>query len=353
MNTNFQNQHRGGLQSDLEAAVEREHEKLKKEITIKAIHYAKQNRPGLQETSLQAYIGEFTARYEKIISQAISRLQPELAMEQAKALNEEAAEKIKIQEGKKEEAQIALDNLDLSLEQDGISLETLNNLSPKKSNDLIPYVIVAGEIIFNVGALQLLGDTWLSSLVISSAISLSLFLLAKQYAKYLKENSHDSQKKKRATLGVTLIALGVFFLLAILRSKQLEETDSFQLHPIFLIIVNILFFVITAWHFFKKSHTATEKKEYEKLKQLKEKREELQKAVKDAESEIERIKSETKGNLQELLERPVQCKWLIELIQRYKQEAIETFKSQNLLYRKDRSVPQCFRENIPSYFINS
>lgn len=353
MKTTFQNQHRCGLQSDLEAVIEREHEKIKKEIVIKAIHYAKQNRPHLSGDSLPSYLGEFTSQYEKMISSVMHRLIPDFAIEQSKTVNEDAQDKIRKQEEKRDNARAELENLQLNIEQEGIPLEALNNFQPKKSNDWVPHIIVIGETVFNTGALQLLNDIWIYSLIISISISLAIFGLARQLAKFLKENTADSRKKRLITIGATAMALLVFYFLAVLRAKQMEENDSFRVHPIFLIGINILFFAITCWHFFRNAQSPEEKKNYERLKQLKEKKDSLEQEISKAESEIDSIKADTKQKLQELLKKPIECKWLIELVQRWKQEAIEIFKSTNLSYRRDRQTPDCFRESISGYFINS
>lgn len=323
------------------ATTHKEGLKLAEEL---GLHYSKDNRPELKGDSLEIYTSPFTSRYRGMEVYVKQTLQPESAGEEIKIVQAETdREKSELNE-KVNDAEAKKHNLEHDLNKKGISTDTLNHLKPKMQINLWIILINITEAILNIGGLQLIGNNWLFSLIISSGITSALFMLAKYLAKFLKENTVASKIKKAILIGASCLALSVFYLLASLRAEHLKE-QHFQIHPIFLVMMNVVCFSVIVWHFYNNTKSMAEEKELEYLLKTKEKLENLDKQIAEYKEQIKFLLEETSQKITLLKHKPEYAESLIERIGIWEQEAIEHFKSVNHIHRKDRKTPDCFKDN--------
>lgn len=327
----------------LEAVLEAAHKEILDMAEEKAIHYAKQNRPYPAGDSEEIYIGDINAKCEEMKARVGQQLLPESAATEAKMLKEESTRKVKVIQQKGQETETNKHNLELDLKKKGISLDQIKGLKIEKTFDILIMVINCAEVALNTGGLQLIGNNWLMSLVISIGITGALFVLAKQVGKHLKEDTGDARMKKIIAIGASLLALGVFYLIATLRAEHLQ-TEHYKIHPIFLVLLNLLFYAVTVWHYHRTTKSPSEEKEQEYLRQTKEKLENYDKQISESEEQEKSILDETAQKLNLLMHKPTYAKWLTERISMWNKEAIEKFKSVNLAYRSDRKSPDFFRK---------
>lgn len=333
----------GIISPALEVELEANQKKILEQAKEKGLHYAKQNRPEPKGDTLDVYVSDLTTQYEEMVVRSLQTIQPESAGAEAKMIRDETSKKVKAYQQKKQEAEINLHNLELDLKQSGITFDQFSDFKKPKNFNIILAIIVCSEVFFNTGSLQLIGDNLIMSLIISAGITGALFFLAKQVAKYMKENSADAKTKKIVAIGASLLALGIFFLLATLRAEHIKEKAHYSISPIFLVLVNILFYVVTVWHFFRNTQSPEEKDKQAQLASLKEKWDGYKQQITENEEKQTTIEQETADKLKLLISKPAYAKRLTERINRWSIEAVEVFKSTNLANRSDRKVPDCFR----------
>lgn len=327
----------------LEAELEALHRKLLEDAKTKAVHFGRQNRPALKGDHIIHYTGDSDAGYQAMVARIWQQLQPEMAEPEAKMLTGQAERKQNELRQKKQDTETELLNLELDMKQRGESIDDITRLKPKRdTGDLIPVGIAVAEFALNVFSFQLLGDNMLVSVIISAGVSAALFFLAKHLAKFLKEEGTESRKKAMVAAGATALALGVFYLIAYLRSVHLQEDSGITIHPALLVLLNALFFAVTVWYYYRNTQSPEEGREYERKSRLKETIEGLKKQIKECEAEEKKIKQETDDALTLLLHKPGYAKWLCERVNKWSAETTEVFKSVNLMHRPDRSVPDCF-----------
>lgn len=336
----------------LENYLEAEHQKLLEKARIKGKHFARQNRPELKGDSLESYTSDSVAGHNRLIAHVNQKLQAESSKAEAQMLIALADEKAKERTEKRKTIQAETQNFELEKSENGESMHQIRSVQKSKNFNVIIAFIGLTEIAINVGALQLLGGNWLTALIMSIGITGALFLLAKQLAKYLKESSHDGMKKKLVSIGATLLALGVFYMLATLRAERLKDVAHYNIHPIWLVFLNLVFYIVTVWYIYKNTVPASEKEEHEKNLREKEHYENLKQQDRELEAEIKAIKDELNQKLNMLLYKPEYAKHLTERIRRWSAEAVEAFKSSNLTHRHDRKTPDCFLSNKARPFDN-
>jgi len=336
--------HFSGIKNEeLEAKLEAGHKEIMKEVGELAQHYGQENRPELRGDSLSIYTSPFTSKYEGMRALVGQTLQPESAKAEAQMVKAESERQVNKLQEKAKDAETKKFNLKLELNQKGVSMEKLNQLKSKKRVEILIVLINCAEAIVNIAGLQLLGGNWLMSLFISIGITCSLFMLAKFLAKMLKENTETAKRKKVIAILVSCLVLGVFYLIATLRAEHLKE-QHYQIAPIFLVLLNVLFYAVTLWHYYHITKSPAEEKELEYLKQAKEMLENYEKQIAECNEKIRVLLEETAQKLTLLLNKPAYAEWLNRRITMFNKEAIDAFKSINHRNRPDRKTPDCFHD---------
>ncbi len=341
--------HRSGITNkEIEAMLESTHSGILSEVKDRARLYARQNRPDPRGDVLNVYTNDTTAKYQALKTDIGKQLQVETAESEAQALSEETARKIKQISEEKKQAEKELHNFLLDLADQGLEPEDLNAIKPKRNADWIIIAINCGEVLLTTTALQLIGGNLIFSFILAVAITAGLFLLAKQLAIYLKEDSGDAKAKRIAVIATSIVALAVFYFLAKLRAESLKDSEHYAISPLLLVGVNILFYLVTVIHYYKNSLTPKEKKEIERIQRLKEKYLALTGLIKKCEEDDKALSEETSQKLNILSQKENYYNWLIQKVDKCNMVAVHEFVSHNLLYRSDKKTPDCFIKIINS-----
>ena len=326
----------------LEMNLQNQHKINIGEVKKNATHFAKLDRPLAENDDLMAYIGDTISRCSAMKAMALQEILPDSSGAEAERIEVAAEKEISDVKKKKQVAQTELFNFELELKNLGINIDDIVTLIPDKSIDLLPYAIVVGEIIFNTGSFELLGDSMIVSFGIAAGISAVLFLLAKYLGKQLKEKE-DKKIKIIIAVGTTIISLAIFYLIANLRSEHLKEQAHYNIHPLFLAVINLAFYIVTVWHFYTKTQPKNELDQYNRLLKHKQKHEQLKNEVVQLD-ETEKKLIEDKNYKVNLLNcKPEYAKRVCEQIDQWMEELINTFITTNLQHRSDKVNPSCFQ----------
>lgn len=334
----------------MERELEAHHRQMLRKAKMEGEHFAKTNRPRLRGDNLDPYVAMLVAPYDEMsarVQQSVgaenlqkeTQMETDAAEEKNKALNENL-EKTKTEKHKVEH----------EMDEKEMSLEELPYLAPKKEKVPIPLILAVVETFFGAAAFQILGDNLIIAIIISAGITFALILLAKFLVEQIIENTNDSRKKAMFAIGGAVVALAVFYLLAMLRAKQLSESTDFPIHPIFLVFVNILFFLVTCYYYYSIYRTKAQRKRYEELLRYQKILMELARQEAYLTEQIEGLKKSAVEKVRLMMSKPGYAKWLIERIRKWRVETIETFKAANLAHRSDKQTPDCFFTHIE--FIN-
>lgn len=326
----------------LEEYLEAAHQKNLEDIRSTAIHLAKKGLPNPTGDNLHSYTGEVISRYDAMESYALQQILPANSQSEVKSIKESTETKLAELRTFRQALEADLLNMEDELKKQGIKLDEFVALLPEKTNDLIPYLIVAGEVILNAGAFQLLGDNLLMSIGISVGVTGGLFLLAKMLGKFLKESTADKKIKILVVVGATALAMAVFYIIASMRTEYLKDQAHYEIHPALLMLINLLFYIVTLWHFYRKTETLKKREDNERLLKLKEKFDGLKKQIAEIKAEEKKISEEATVSVDMVSHKPEYAGYVVERIARWKDEIDRTFIAQNLRSRSDKKTPNCF-----------
>ena len=347
MKSNHLSNHEPFSDPELEKILEERHKKHYARACVNGKHFARQNRPHLKGDNLSSYIGDTEAGYHEMKALVLQKHEPDSCNAKGKILIDQAESKTKEIEEKKQFNETQLHNLELEMNHEGESLHEIKHSAPQKKFEFLLALIGAVETFFNATALPLLGDSYLVSLFMSVGITAGLYLLARQLGTYLKESIHENKKKILATIGISVLAMGVFYFLATLRAEHLKDQAHFNMSPICYVFLNMLFYVVTVWYYYKNAIPAHEKKQHERLSKLKNQSDALTQEIEELIEKQKAIKDELVQKLNILMQIPKYVGRLMDRIDRWRNESIEAFKSHNLAQRPDRKTPDCFHKSRP------
>lgn len=333
----------------LEFSLEQKHNEIISEVTLQSEHFAKQRRPALFGDTLDYYISPYTSQYDQMTALVRQTVQAENVAIDAQMASDAADEKTKEQAEKRDQAQSRWISVETEMKKKGIDLEEIKSLQPGKQDYrlLIAAVIIGlGEVFFGMYSFQIMGGSLVSSFFVALSLAIAQFMIAKYFAESLRDESVGQKKKALLWAFVLVITCAISFLMAKLRSAHLSEESGTQVSPFLLLCINLLFFAAAAWHFYRNTQTAAEKKRYRELLKYKNLWEGAKAEEEAAKENISRITQERDQKIQILMHKPAYQKWLIERIYKWREEAIGTFQSVNLAQRADRQTPDCFLKNL-------
>lgn len=327
---------------------------LEKEIITKHIEikeYARKTgrdrgqigQPPWKGEILEVHTGSINTKYEEIATMVKGRVQAESTEREIKALKETTDEKLIVLNKNKLKAENSLFNFENDYKHNGGSLENLARTEVKptaKTFGMALIVIGVAEWLFTASGIEGIGDNYLFALGISAGITVALYYLAQYIGKHLKEFG-KGRDKTIITAIACIVAIAIFFALAILRSKVIKDQDEIAISPFFLVLFNVLFFGVTVWFFYRDAITPEAKKEQEELLKYKKQWEALKAQLLEMENQIKALKEERTEKLNLLMLKPGYVKYLIQRIEHWRKEAIDGFIEANISARPDQKVPEC------------
>lgn len=325
---------------ELEKMLQKKDAELKEAARRNAKHFALRNLPG-DKDNIIPYIGELNTGYEELAAEAFQRLQPAAHFPEARMdadyfreRDKHLENEIKVKENK---------NINDSHE---LGDFTDSNIPARiRIAFIAAFFITAGEILYNTKAFQITGESMLFALFISICISVAVLVFSNIVPRLYRRAKDDFQRK--SVIGATLgIATAVFTALSIMRTEYLVRHDM-HVNSIIFVIINIFLFIVATLtsYFIMPSRAEIEQNSY-KIKTLH--------AFNRRKKEIELLKAEREKIKEIILERTKlrfriahQANYIADRIRKMYYEAVEIFKTTNLVYRTDGLAPKCFSEKPP------
>lgn len=325
----------------LEDMMQKRDAELKETARKNARHFAKRNLPSPEGDQLSHYTGELKAGYEKLATDVFHKLQPAAHFPEAKMdadyfrekynkLEKEILEK----EEKNKNDEYDLHDFDQSSIPSRIRWALITTL-----------IITVGEIMFNTKAFQVTGENLLFALILSICISFAVFVFA-HITPFLYKGAKNKLQRQLVIVGALSMVTVLFTALAIFRSTYLEAHDV-HISPVYFVIINIFFFIVSALiSFFVLPSWAEIKQNALRLK--------IYNGIKKRKKEIERLKAEVHKIKNTILERTKlririahHANYAANRIRKMYWEAVEIFKTTNMVYRTDGKAPDCFTQVMP------
>jgi len=325
---------------DLEESIKKKHEELKELARKNAKHHARRNLPDPADDTLAHYVGDLKSGYEKMAAENLQRLQPAAHFPEAKMDAEYFREKVANlnTEITAKENQNQTDEYELGSFNPGtiplkIRMAVISSM-----------ILFVGEVLYNAKSFQLIVENLLLALVLSISISFAV-LAASHFAAFLYKESKTKFRRGMVVVCSLSIIIIVFIAIALIRTKYLEGHDV-HLNPFYFVVFNLFFFIVSSLLSFFILPTWTEvKQEFRHIK--------LHYAVKKRKEEIEQLKSEIEKIKEIILERTKHririghySNYFADTIRKMYYEAVEIFKSTNLIHRSDRKTPACFSDAL-------
>ncbi len=312
-----------------------------KELAQKnARHLASRNLPAKDENDITPYTGDLRSGYSALGAEMLVHLQPETHFPEAKMDADYLREKDK---------QIG-DEIKKKEDQNRNSSFDLGSFNPKGMIGRIRFAVIMsaligmGEILFNTKAFEITGENLLFAFLLSISISVAVFAFAHFMAFKFKETK--TKLKRRLVIFITLtFATLLFTALAVFRSRYLA-THDIHVNPIYFVIINLFFFVVSALISVYTLPTWTEiKANYARLK-LFQNIEQRKKEIEQLKAEKESIKVLVLENTKHRVRISFYANYSAERIRKMYHEALSAFKSTNLIFRTDKCVPECFSHPV-------
>lgn len=332
---------------ELDRKVNKETERLKKVAVINATHFAGRNQPDLKGDDLNNYTSDIKHSIEKVNADVQHELNHGSHFIHAKIDAEFYRDKDQRLEREIKEKKTENENTEHILK----NSQTVGNIGFRIKLILISaLVIYLGEVIFNSMGFQVIGEIFLFALLLSMAVSFAIFIFS-----HLAQLLFKRAKSKAQEIGIVVASLilitGIFWALALLRSQYLEKHDI-HVNPVFFILLNLFFFIVSALLSYFFMPTWEEYKLYsEHEKQLK--------VIKMREAEIKEMEQE-QINIRDVMVKITKERILVnqhinhyanKLIKSY-WECIGIFKTTNKALRKDMKTPDCFTKPMPDPDMN-
>ncbi len=324
----------------LEEMIQKRDSELKEQTRKNAKHFARQNLPAPESDNISHYTGEIKAGYEKLASEVMHYLQPEAHFPEAKMDADFFKEKDKNLEN---EIKVREDNN----RNDEYEMGNFNHGSIVKRMiwaGILSLIVTLGEIIFNTKAFQVTGESMLFALILSFSVSVAVLAFA-HFSTFLYKGAKTTLQRRLILFGCLTFVTIVFSVLAIFRSEYLADHEV-HINPSYFVVVNLFFFIVSAFLSFFILPTWTEiKQNTQHLLTLK--------RINKRKKEIGKLKQERQEIKKTVLERTKDRLRVIhyansanDRIRKMYFETLEIFKSTNLMYRTDKIIPECFSQQV-------
>jgi len=325
----------------LENIIKKKDIELKELARKNAAHFATRNCPRPMGDKLLPYIGDIKGGYEELAAYIQQYLQPathypEARME-ADYANEKNKQLISDIAGRQEQNQ-----------NDAFDLQRFNphNIGSRIRTALIlTLIIFIGDSTFNTAAFQLTGQSLLFSLLLSISLSFAVFILT-HLAPLLYKEATTRLKKTLIVIGTLTLATTLFIALAVFRSA-LFASQSVSIKPVYFVIINLFFFIVSALLSYYILPGYEEIKEHwiqlMNHKNIRKREKEINQLQKDQGD----LKSDILKSAKHHVRTSNYAMYLVERTKKMYQEAVAIFQSTNLAFRSDHQTPDCFHQPSP------
>lgn len=335
----------------LESDIQKRDTELKELAQTNARHFAKRNLPSPTGDKLIHYTGELKAGYEKLASDISKRLQPESHLPEGKMDLDYANE----QDGNfKKEIRDEEDQIH-NTERDLGNFDPSHIYSRIRWIVILTIIIMTGEILFNSKAFQVTGENMLFALILSVSVTISVFVFSHLASFLYKAAKNKFQRRMVVALTLSLVTL-LFIALAIFRSQYLASHDV-TINPIYFVVINMFFFIVSWLLSFSMLPTWLELKEAAVHLKLYKSICKRKKRIEQLKNEKEKMKAKNLEDSKHRIRTIHYAQYSRDTVRKMYFETVETFIRTNLTYRTDRKVPDCFSDvratpDIPDFTFN-
>lgn len=338
-NTLFEN-----LKTKLNGYITRVHKViLKTKVILEARNYGRKNLPANSDSSIEPFLSTIRGTYDELkkeISVSLQGgIQKVLGIVNLTTCNLKIARKSdEIRSERDRETQLTNDR-------DRIHLT--HNQKGYQWAKFVNFLFALGEIVWTTGAFLMLGDIVLIAFLISALIGLAQVWAIKTQTLMIKEIEENKKRWKRIifTAGVSIVfsvILGLIRYWYVHKSADGANIPFFIINPFTFAAINLLFIVSTGLvvYFFYPS-----KEELESINEVKK----INAEIKNIKTTIEALEGqlyelenqrEALSTLRLIIEHAETV--LLQRIDRLYDEAVGTFKHENIVVRQDNLFPVCF-----------
>jgi hypothetical protein len=305
------------------------------------------NLPTPLDDSIVPYIREFKSGYERLCANFLQQIQPETHKPEGGLDITRAKEKLSTLQWK-------IDQLE---EKNRTDIAVIKDFDPsillfwvRKVCGLL-MIIISGEIIYNMKAFQVIGESLIYALLLSLCASVAILVFGDLTAMLYK-----LAKNKLERISIVIVSLlivgALFYEFGVLRSSYLSSHGT-SVHPLFFVIINLFFFVVSALlsYFFLPSWQ--EIKEHINMMKLyrpyQNRLRESARAIAEKESIQDAIHEMSKGRIRLMN----YAEYSKNTIGKMYHETVGLFIRLNITYRVDRKTPDCFSQSVPELDMGS
>lgn len=321
-----------------------EAEPIKRDAKKDGAYLAKKNRPAKDEQSLLPYIGQYKARFEELLIKKLDIIKPEVQARKYARHTEQHA---------KDTSAISTEISDLE-HASRIDERTLGGApkpTPAKSNMLL-YIVLgilyAGELFYNALAFAFIGESMAMAYVIGASVTLALGILTHAAGRILARTEELDTKAYLKAAPYLLTALAVVIALSVLRSTMQTSLGHQGASMWVYLLVNIGY-IVSAIALSRMALAKSRGQDADReaaalharidertaqIQTLTAKQKELDASLEKAAEEYQFVQSKATRTA--------------DILNAHFVEAVEGFKTENLVTRPDLATPVCFFESLPS-----
>jgi len=335
---------------DVEQQLREQHQTILETVTIPtAVDLAGLNKPEGDCSDPEIYSGVITSQYKTMMLEPKTELLAEIEELQINLDAQEAKQKEK--ELQKElqtlENEHRLKEREFKKQDDANALEKKG----KRFKDIRPFLffMILVDMFLSSLSLEAMGYNKIIAYCIGLGIASGIYFLAENIGNIIAFGKNTMQKR---IIGIGLfIGLSLFFyVLGIFRSLRfsgLEDTFAQGSRPIYFMLLNLFFVLVTCTVCYVMKLTKKERERLDKWKALKEELQQLADKVTAIKYEIATIREKQKVNELSRKQILLYAQDLQRLVQQLFEESFSTFKSQNMIHRSDKQVPAYFSQPAP------
>jgi hypothetical protein len=304
-------------------------------------YYGLKNLPALDDASLMPYYGNIKTRSEHGRSDILTVTQPDMHISAIQTLDADTKTKT-------DELSADIDRLAHENDVDKRELEGKTRPEKCKPNYLstiLSIVVNLADLVFNAMAFEFLGEGLAVSIAIGLGVSAAMYVLSNAIVYFVRRAVHESKKFYLAAAGCFFAACGAFWVFSNFRAQMMAESDV-SISPQIFFLLNMFFFVasiVIPIIFFQPKNESEAQKELSRRFDLIDER---KAEIKQKKAELDAINKTAKEEREKHLAILSYVTHTMNRITSMYYEAVASFKSQILLTRQDRKVPQCFSEPI-------
>lgn len=322
---------------------------IKRDAKKDGAHLAKAKtvRPTLTESSLTPYLGGYKARFEEILIRKLDSIKPEVQVEKFRRFKEQKLKREK-------DIDTEIDSLDHENHVDERSLDGKPKPTTQKRN-IWPRIFLAilylGEFYYNSLAFAFLGGSMLGAYLVGATVTLAVGILAFVSGKILSRADELGREAYLKAAPYALIALAVVIAMSVLRANMQGAGDMHTPAWVFF-LVNIGYLVSTIAlsriAFAPSKEQAADSSTCAIYQRIEERTAKI-KALRDEKLSLDASLEKEEEEFQFVTSK---ARRVEEVLNAHFREAVEGFKTENLITRPDLGTPVCFLEPIPSLQIS-